>query len=393
MRRDVGIGGHSVTGGRDGESSRLDYFASLAVRDEAVGAKWFYPEAHRFCSWLAGISGHSVSEVAGAVAALSPRNSWEANQLDAIALCLGACDEERPGFGAMPRDRAIARRILNGEPPEEAMKGPKTRAFYRNLAHPRADVGVPVDRHLARALWGRGTSEADLSRRLSRKGEYERAEEAFSWAAKRAGLRPIELANRVWFVVRRLNRQNGQHSHCLAPVRWLPTYPGGNPKIYKGHGPALDLLPGCLDRPWLYERFQGPRFAHETRERDRGRIRVNLYKGHRFANSAGWQWRHRLVVAYALGVLPRPDEHVHHENETIDDDRLENLSVVCAEYHGRIHARGAEVAGRRGDDGKFRSYKSAVDVLEFSLNRSGPVLSARSIDKGTQRPVSRLLGG
>lgn len=150
------------------------------------------------------------------------------------------------------------------------------------------------------------------------------------------------------------------------------------------------LLPGCPWRPWLLEPCGNGLFGNETRSK-RGRVRVNLHVGHRYANSAGWQWRYRLVVAYALGALPRSDEHVDHENGVVDDDRLENLRVLYVEYHGQLHARAWEMAGRRGPDGRWRSYEDSADVLEFPLHRLGPVLSPRTIDEVTWRPAARTL--
>jgi uncharacterized protein YndB with AHSA1/START domain len=55
------------------------------------------------------------------------------------------------------------------------------------------------------------------------------------------------------------------------------------------------------------------------------------------ANSTGYVYEHRLVLAAALGRFLCTDEHVHH----IDGDPLnnapENLIVVTAGQHGKIH--------------------------------------------------------
>lgn len=147
-------------------------------------------------------------------------------------------------------------------------------------------------------------------------------------------------------------------------------------------------MPGCPWRPWLGDSPNGSvRYGHESRD-DRGRVRVNLGVHHRFANSGGWQWRYRLVVAYALGHLPRPDEHVDHENEVIDDDRLENLSLVGVVYHGQIHAEAWELAGRRGPDGRWRTLSEPARVPRHRL---GPVLSSRPLDPRTWTPRARVL--
>lgn len=373
--------------GKQGVVERLRGIARLAVDDELLGARWFYHEAGRFCSWLAGVSGIDQDAACGVVAALSPRNHWDANQLDAIALCQGGEPRNGSSFGAMPRDQGIAQRILDGDPTDEAIRGPKVRAFYRCLRWPEEDRSLPIDRHLGRALWGHGISDVELSRRATR--DYAWAEDQFVQAAAHESLRPIEFANRVWFVMRRLSRENGQHSVGQRRIRWRPLYPGGRYRLHPLYSPKMDLLPGCPRRPWLEEiPLPGPRFGHETRD-DRGRVRVNLRVGHRFANASGWQWRYRLVASYALGYLPRPDEHVDHESEVVDDDRLENLRLLGVEYHGQLHARAWEEAGRRNGNGQWGPARESPDTVP--INRLGPVLSTREIDHRTWRPRSRTL--
>lgn len=115
---------------------------------------------------------------------------------------------------------------------------------------------------------------------------------------------------------------------------------------------------------------------------------MTLFKGHPYATSGGWQWRYRLVVAYELGYLPRPDEHVDHRNEVVDDDRLENLRLLAVEFHGQLHAAAWELAGRRGPDGRWRELE---EPGRCNIRRLGPVLSTSSIDPRTWRPTTRQL--
>lgn len=91
---------------------------------------------------------------------------------------------------------------------------------------------------------------------------------------------------------------------------------------------------------------EGYRLTQSPRRR---RWRVSLGKGHEFANTGGWQWLARFLVADVLGYMPRTDEHAHHVDH--DHRRLErtldltNLMLVLAEYHGRIHATHTDLAG------------------------------------------------
>lgn len=153
--------------------------------------------------------------------------------------------------------------------------------------------------------------------------------------------------------------------------------------------PFRNLLPGCPDRPWLSEAPLGPRYGNETRD-SRGRVRVTLGCAHRFANSGGWQYRYRLVYAYATGKLPH-GSHVDHENGVLDDDRLDNLRELQAEMHGRLHARLWELAGRRGTDGRWRQFETSDEIEVVPTYRAGPVVSARPVSWSTWEPESSTL--
>lgn len=45
----------------------------------------------------------------------------------------------------------------------------------------------------------------------------------------------------------------------------------------------------------------------------------------------------RGVMAAHIGRLLRSDEIVHHVNEVVDDDRVENLQIVTRAEHLRMH--------------------------------------------------------
>ena len=56
-----------------------------------------------------------------------------------------------------------------------------------------------------------------------------------------------------------------------------------------------------------------------------------------------WLPYHRYVVEQALGRKLSPSEHVHHRNGVCGDDRIENLPVVNAKQHKRIHVEAERI--------------------------------------------------
>src|SRR5690606_15154417 len=97
-------------------------------------------------------------------AALSPQQSWAANQRSATLLCSTGSTF---GLGA---NIAKARRILAGESPTTVLAPPnpkritgdKVRAFGRLIANPDDPETVCVDRHAADVALGRPTDAAPL---------------------------------------------------------------------------------------------------------------------------------------------------------------------------------------------------------------------------------------
>lgn len=139
-----------------------------------------------------------------------------------------------------------------------------------------------------------------------------------------------------------------------------------------------------VGRPWAAEPIPpGPkrrgRAVYEESVDPKGRYRVHLWRGHRFANRAGWQYRSRLVVSYAINAPLARDEHVHHLDGDIQNDVISNLEVVAASYHGQYHASILTLTGSRDRFGKFTSLDPGPGSVEVSAARLGPIISRRPI--------------
>ncbi len=64
---------------------------------------------------------------------------------------------------------------------------------------------------------------------------------------------------------------------------------------------------------------------------------VRLFRpGHPIAQVDGYVLEHRLV-AFEAGIAVPDGYHVHHRNGIKDDNRLENLEVLAASDHTRLH--------------------------------------------------------
>lgn len=72
----------------------------------------------------------------------------------------------------------------------------------------------------------------------------------------------------------------------------------------------------------------GTRGYRVSQDEETRRWRVQLGKGHPYANSGGWQYLYRALVMFALGRPLAPQEQVHHVDEDCSADRLDNLVVL-----------------------------------------------------------------
>lgn len=80
-----------------------------------------------------------------------------------------------------------------------------------------------------------------------------------------------------------------------------------------------------------------PRPNYGAKRRVHGDGYIDIYSpGHPLARADGYVHEHRLVV-WDAGLLTEPSLQVHHRNGDKQDNRIENLQVLTAAEHSRLH--------------------------------------------------------
>lgn len=130
-------------------AARVELVARRALDDRARAATalGWYQTTRRFCQSLAEQFKVELWQVAGAVAALSPMQTWE-EQLTYTPLVLQAHAKglplPGPGFNSNKRKAA---EILDGRHATTVLKGDKVRAFFECIMYAGETDRVCVDRH------------------------------------------------------------------------------------------------------------------------------------------------------------------------------------------------------------------------------------------------------
>ena len=177
--------------------NNLRYFYSQADQDQIDRGESWYLQANIWCETMAVKYGYPSEVVAEVLSALSPRNKWERNKVDAEAV-LSAVRNNEPMNSVKVctfnnnKEKAfdIARlktRIVHGSP--------KTYAFVQNIAHLDEDY-ITVDVWHMRACFDRMIvpNLTDL--------RYKQIEKATQQVAKEFDVRGYEFQAIVWNVVR-----------------------------------------------------------------------------------------------------------------------------------------------------------------------------------------------
>jgi hypothetical protein len=94
-----------------------------------------------------------------------------------------------------------------------------------------------------------------------------------------------------------------------------------------------------------------------------------LCKGHPNADRDGYIAEHRLIMEQYLGRTLKRDEHIHHINRDITDNRIENLQLMSLTEHTILHHRGAKRSPEVGVH-ISKAKKEANIRRKWELNRA-----------------------
>ncbi len=196
----------------------LSVFSDATAEEYALGVSWYSGLARQACDDIRAAeratTGRIISHrtAAGILAALSPATGWGDNVAGALEFIItGRMLAQTPLFNER------ARRILNGEAPEDVLGGRKVRSFFGNVSEPEREGPVTVDRHALSILFGLPLSET-LQKQYLSLGGYTYASASYRAAARYLGMRAADLQAVTWIVWRRQHPYRGRNADLTHSV-------------------------------------------------------------------------------------------------------------------------------------------------------------------------------
>lgn len=168
----------------------MNAYKSASGQQLEEGMHW-YEKAHNIAT---KIGGGDTAKGAGIIAALSPQTGWGRNLM--LAGELVKTGTTRHTTDSLQK----AQRILEGEHPDDVLKGLKVTSFYKNIYDPSDPHPVTIDRHahdIAMGIAFRGNKKSDEPSPdlgLAEKGRNFHFQDAYRNAAEQLN---IPIANKV----------------------------------------------------------------------------------------------------------------------------------------------------------------------------------------------------
>lgn len=181
----------------------------LAKTSEVIEGSQWYPTAKLIAERIASEYSMAVSTVVGVIAALSPRNKWERNLVDAENLIrvwnVDHDSADSVKVCTFSKNKLKAIQILNEQASYDdvltILSGPKLREFYTCIMGYVEDVCI--DGH-AYSVWAGDRITLDSIPRIGIKLRREIKSDYVN-AAKKVGIKPSEMQAITWCAWRRLH--------------------------------------------------------------------------------------------------------------------------------------------------------------------------------------------
>jgi hypothetical protein len=163
-------------------------------------AGW-YQNAYRISCELAQKHSTQTERVAGVIAALSPLKRWDKN----IQLADDLLSGRKVGHTTAMVNKAnkVASADIKDIP--TILNGNKITDFYSNIINPTCKNRVTIDRHaIMIAMGGVHIGKEDLISLSNTDKKYTAIADAYRRAAKKLGVRPLEVQAVTWVVWRKV---------------------------------------------------------------------------------------------------------------------------------------------------------------------------------------------
>jgi hypothetical protein len=167
----------------------------------------WYQSANDWCASLSHLSGLSLIQTAGIVAALSPVKTWDQNLECAHGFVMRG---EAKHMGQFMDKAARIKNVtdISYEQVLEILNGRKISSFFINILHPDKSTNVTIDRHALSVALDYWVSDEEYSGMT--KKQYEFFRDCHIWTADSIGVSPLRLQSATWVVFRRIKKEVGR---------------------------------------------------------------------------------------------------------------------------------------------------------------------------------------
>lgn len=181
----------------------LAVYGQATDQERGDGRLW-YIKANATAQGLGYAYRVPVCQVAGVIAALSPRNRWERNLVDATTVYTAGTVSYTAFRANVDKAKKIAALGWDaGEVLDLLGQGPKTRAFFWNIYTPDATEHVTIDGHATTIAEGKYRPLASLPALTKRR--YAILSDEYRRAAALAGTTPNIMQATTWLTWRRIH--------------------------------------------------------------------------------------------------------------------------------------------------------------------------------------------